>query len=104
MGGLPKKIDDSRVPLVWDEDLLLPRLPDANQHASTTMAPGGWIARINPDGSNFELIATGFRNEYDITYDRLGELFTFDADMEFDMGTPWYRPTRVCHVVSGEYG
>ena len=105
MGGLPKKIDDSRVPLVWGEDLLLPRLPDANGHASTTMAPGGWIARINPDGSNFELIATGFRNEYDVTYDRLGELFTFDADMEFDMGTPWYRPTRVCHVVSGgEYG
>jgi putative heme-binding domain-containing protein len=25
--------------------------------------------------------------------------------MEWDMGTPWYRPTRVCHVVSGgEYG
>jgi len=105
MGGLPETIDDSRVPRIWDEDLLLPRLPDANGHASTVMAPGGWIARINPDGSNFELIATGFRNEYDVTYDRHGELFTFDADMEHDMGTPWYRPTRVCHVVSGgEYG
>ena len=25
--------------------------------------------------------------------------------MEYDFNTPWYRPTRVCHVVSGaEYG
>ena len=25
--------------------------------------------------------------------------------MEYDFNTPWYRPTRVCHVVSGaEFG
>ncbi|MCA9447733.1 MAG: c-type cytochrome, partial [Candidatus Omnitrophica bacterium] len=30
---------------------------------------------------------------------------TYDADMEWDFGTPWYRPTRICHVVSGsEFG
>ncbi|MEM9660576.1 MAG: L-sorbosone dehydrogenase, partial [Planctomycetota bacterium] len=29
----------------------------------------------------------------------------FDADMEWDIGTPWYRPTRICHVVGGsDYG
>ncbi|MFT7632059.1 MAG: putative heme-binding domain-containing protein, partial [Mariniblastus sp.] len=28
-----------------------------------------------------------------------------DADMEYDFNTPWYRPTRICHVVSGaEFG
>ena len=30
-----------------------------------------------------------------------GELFTYDSDMEWDMGLPWYRPTRICHVTSG---
>jgi putative heme-binding domain-containing protein len=47
----------------------------------------------------------GFRNEYDIAFDPNGELFTYDADMEWDVNLPWYRPTRVCHVVSGaEFG
>jgi len=32
-------------------------------------------------------------------------MLTYDADMEWDMGSPWYRPTRINHVVSGgEYG
>src|SRR5205807_4671003 len=36
---------------------------------------------------------------------RHGELFNFDADMEWDMHTPRYRPTRVCLVTSGsEFG
>ena len=36
---------------------------------------------------------------------RNGDLFTYDADMEYDFNTPWYRPTRVNHVLSGgEYG
>lgn len=104
-GSLPEKIDDSRVPLVWDEDLLLPRLAESNGHASDTFAPGGWAAKIKPDGSDFEILATGFRNEFDIAYNPQGELFTFDADMEWDMGTPWYRPTRVAHITSGaEFG
>ena len=34
-----------------------------------------------------------------------GDLFTYDADMEWDMNTPWYRPTRVCLAASGsEFG
>ena len=34
-----------------------------------------------------------------------GELFAYDADMEWDVGTPWYRPTRVVHATSGsEFG
>ncbi len=33
------------------------------------------------------------------------ELFTYDSDMEFDIGVPWYRPTRINHVTSGaEFG
>jgi putative heme-binding domain-containing protein len=32
-------------------------------------------------------------------------MFTFDSDMEWDFGLPWYRPIRICHVTSGgEFG
>ncbi|HTD88746.1 MAG TPA: heme-binding protein, partial [Candidatus Binatia bacterium] len=56
-------------------------------------------------GKDWELICNGFRNEYDAAFNRNGDLFTFDADMEWDMNTPWYRPTRVCMVASGaEFG
>jgi putative heme-binding domain-containing protein len=103
--GMPSSFPHSRVPRVWDEDQLLPRMRDSNGHASTLMAPGGWIATVGPDGSDFTLLGAGFRNQFDIAYDGNGELFTFDADMEWDMGTPWYRPTRICHVTSGaEFG
>ncbi len=95
------KFDRSRDPLVWQEDQLLPRMWDANGHARGIMAPGGFIARCNPDGSDLELVASGFRNEYDFAFNQNGEMFTYDADMEWDLGLPWYRPTRVCHVASG---
>ncbi|MGK0217576.1 MAG: putative heme-binding domain-containing protein, partial [Planctomycetota bacterium] len=89
----------------WDEDLLLPRQWDANGHARGKLAPGGWIATCDPDGKNIEMVSTGYRNQYDIALNRQGELFTYDADMEWDIGSPWYRPTRVCHATSGsEYG
>ena len=97
--------EKSRVPRLWQEDQLTPRLPDAGGHAVGRMAPGGWICKTDPDGKEFELISAGFRNQYDIAFDLRGELFTFDADMEWDIGLPWYRPTRVCHVTSGsEFG
>jgi putative heme-binding domain-containing protein len=45
------------------------------------------------------------RNAYDLAFNESGDLFTFDSDMEWDVGLPWYRPTRVCHLVSGaEFG
>ncbi len=95
----------SRVPRHWSEDHLLGRMPDARGHNAERMAPGGFVASFNPDGSGLELIATGFRNEYDIAFNPLGDLFTYDADMEWDVGTPWYRPTRINHVISGaEFG
>src|SRR6185503_12288905 len=66
------KIDSSRVPLHWSEDHLLPRLWDGNGFMKGVLAPGGWIARIDPDGTNWELISTGFRNEYDAAFNRYG--------------------------------
>jgi hypothetical protein len=99
------EFEESRTPRNWDEDILLDRQWDARGHARGRMAPGGWIARVSPDGQTWELFSSGYRNEYDLAFHPDGELFTYDSDMEWDIGTPWYRPTRVCHVTSGsEFG
>jgi putative heme-binding domain-containing protein len=96
-------VDHSRVPLNWGEDNLLARIPTGFMDDS--MAPQGWIARTDKDGKTWELIASGMRNPFDIAFNRDGELFTYDADMEWDIGEPWYRPTRVNHIISGaEFG
>jgi hypothetical protein len=90
----------SRVPEIWDEDLLLPRIYGVGFMRGVP-APAGAIYKIDPDAKNWERITSGFRNPFDIAFTVDGELFTFDADMEWDIGTPFYRPTRVCHAVSG---
>lgn len=95
----------SPVPAIWGEDHLLPRMPDGRGHNRHVLAPGGIIYRVSRDGKTFSRLASGFRNIYDASVNGEGELFTYDADMEYDFNTPWYRPTRVNHVVSGgEFG
>jgi putative heme-binding domain-containing protein len=92
-------------PPVWQEDSLLPVMPDPQGHAVGVKAPGGWICRISPDGKDWTMVASGLRNSVDLAINRDGELFTYDSDMEFDIGSPWYRPTRVNHVTSAaEFG
>jgi putative heme-binding domain-containing protein len=87
------------------EDHLLPRQWDGNGHAAGILAPGGYVVRLDPDGNNCELVLAGFRNAYDIAFNADGELFTFDSDMEWDWGMPWYRPIRVNHCTSAaEFG
>ena len=81
---LPENLARSRVPMNWDEDHLLGRMPDARGHNAGRMAPGGFILSMDPNAEDLELIATGFRNEYDIALNREGELFAYDADMEWD--------------------
>ena len=99
---LPPDYTHSRVPELWAEDQLLPSLQHFMRGAE---APLGHIAQIDPEGKTWDVIATGFRNQYDAAVNREGELFTRDADMEWDLNTPWYRPTRVNHVIDGaEFG
>jgi len=99
------EVNSSKVPFDWSEDHLIKRLSDGNGFMKGVLAPGGWIAKVDPDGKNWELICTGFRNEYDAAFNHEGDLFTYDADMEWDLNTPWYRPTRICHAISGaEFG
>lgn len=89
----------------FHEDFLLTRQWDANGHAVGVLAPGGYVTRADPDGKNWELLLGGFRNSYDFDFSPAGEMFTFDSDMEWDWGLPWYRPIRILHCVSGgEYG
>ena len=99
---VPSDYTHSRVPEFWGEDQLIPSL---KYSANGSEAPLGHIAQIDPEGKTWEVVATGFRNQYDAAFNREGELFTYDADMEHDLNTPWYRPTRINHVIDGaEYG
>ena len=98
-------LEHSRLPVNWGEDNLFKPYLDARGHANEVKAPGGWVTKFNPEGTEWELISAGYRNAFDIAFNQDGELFAYDADMEWDIGMPWYRPTRVLHVTSGsEYG
>lgn len=99
------KLYRSTMPTNWSEDLLLPRMWDANGHARGKLAPGGWIASTDPDGKSWQMWSIGYRNPYDMAFNADGDLFAYDADMEWDVGSPWYRPTRVVHATRGsEFG
>lgn len=90
------------------------RRPVATEGINRLLPPGfesakhsieGWVLRFDPDGGNRELLTSGLRNSYDLAFNLAGDLFTFDSDGEWDLGTPWYRPTRICHLVGGgEFG
>lgn len=85
----------------YRDDLVLKRAEDGNGFGAGRMPPGGYIARMDLDGKNAELFSAGQRNTYDIGFNADGELFGFDSDMEWDWGTPWYRPVHVFHSVRG---
>jgi putative heme-binding domain-containing protein len=87
------------------EGELLPHYNDPTGHAAGIRAPGGEIFRSDDDGKTWKRVVAGFRNEYDFAFNADGELFTFDADMEYDVGLPWYRPVRVNHCpIGAEFG
>lgn len=99
---LPEGINSSRVPKVWQRDNLLPGL---NKTDPRTRLYAGWIANVDSTGKKWDLIAAGLRNPFDLAFNESGDLFTYDSDMEWDIGMAWYRPTRICHVTSGaEFG
>ena len=91
----------SKVPKLYDEDQILPYMTDGNGFMSDERAPGGWICKVDPEGKSWVLVSMGYRNPFDMAFNRNGDLFTYDSDMEWDVNTPWYRPTRVCLADSG---
>ncbi|HEY2342914.1 MAG TPA: heme-binding protein [Chthoniobacteraceae bacterium] len=99
--GLPDNLLPSSPHRNYAEDLILGRSEDGNGFGAGNKPPGGFIMRMDPDGKNPELYASGERNTYDIAFNADGELLAFDSDMEWDWGMPWYRPIRIYHAVSG---
>ncbi len=85
----------------YGDDLALKRMEDGNGFGAGAKPPGGYVLRMDLDGKNAELWSSGQRNNYDIAFNADGDLFGFDSDMEWDWGTPWYRPVRAFHAVRG---
>jgi putative heme-binding domain-containing protein len=99
------EMDRYLLPNTWKHDNLFPLLKDPRGHATDRKEPGGWIARVELDTQRWELVAAGFRNAFDMAFNEAGDLFAYDSDMEWDFGLPWYRSTRLCHVLMGsEFG
>ena len=89
----------------YGEDRLLPCEWDKHLFNASAKMPFGHLIRTDKDGQKWELVAGGLRNPFGIDFNETGDLFTFDADMEWDVGVPWYHPTRVLHLVpGGDYG
>ena len=98
-------LDAYKLPSNWKEDQMFPLIKDPRGHANDRYAPGGWIANLDPEGKKWELVSAGYRNAFDMAFNENGDLFVYDADMEWDFGLPWYRPTRICHATSAsEFG
>lgn len=104
---LPEDFDaaqDMRVPCMA-LDRLRPCAWDGFLFDRSATLPAGHLVRTDVTGARWEVVAAGFRNPYGIAFNEDGEAFTFDADNEGDLGAPWYRPTRINHVVEGgDYG
>jgi len=98
---LPKNLDPDSPLKNFANDQLIPNPWDNSMFDGNVELPAGHILRVNPDGSKVTLLAGGLRNPLDIAFNHEGDLFTFDADMERDVGTPWYMPTRVLQIVPG---
>ena len=64
------------------------------------------ILRMNPDGSELEVFATGFRNPYDIAFSPDGELFAVDNNADrMDADLPYLPAEELNHVREGlDYG
>ena len=63
----------------------------------------GTLMRLKPDLTGGEIYAHGMRNAYDFDFNHMGDLFTYDSDGERDISLPWYRPTRVFHLLPGSH-
>ncbi|MCA9247850.1 MAG: c-type cytochrome [Planctomycetales bacterium] len=103
---LPADFNPAESPLRdYAVDRLLPCRWNDTLFNFGVLPPAGHVIRTDEDGQRWEIVAGGFRNPFGIDFNDHGEMFTFDADMEWDAGLPWYRPCRVNHIVSGaDYG
>jgi len=59
------------------------------------------VFRFDPTGEKWECIGTDGRNGPNLSMNYLGELFTFDSDLEYLYGLPNFRPVRLNHWTPG---
>ena len=59
------------------------------------------VFRLDPDGKKWECLASGGRNPPSLGLNHAGELFSFDSDMEWHVGLPFYKPVRLNHWAIG---
>lgn len=101
---------DGKIYMIHGDSVALPKkfkdlTPSVAKFLPGDDLPNGHVIRTDKDGKNWELVCEGLRNPYGIDFNADGEMFTYDADAEFDMGAPWYRPTHIRHLVQGaDYG
>ena len=101
---------DGSIYIIHGEGIQIPdpfttRVPRPPDSGGSGRPIGGHVIRTDSAGRAWEVIASGLRNPFGIDFNAEGELFTYDADAERDQGLPWYRPTRINHIVSGgDYG
>ncbi len=86
--------DKGRTPKHWNRD-------SWEQKFTKEPFSGGWVMRADLNGKNAEYVCMGLRNCYDLAFNGHGDLFTFDSDLEFDIGLPNYRPTAIRQILSG---
>lgn len=99
----PEPLEHTRGSRPFADDQVVPRF--GRGATFSDIEPQAFTCKVSPDGKRFEMVVAGLRNHFDIAFNALGDLFTYDSDMEWDAGTPWYRPTRIYHLVSGgDYG
>lgn len=102
-GTAQPALEHTRGSRPFGDDQVIPRIGKGAAFSDTE--PQAFTCKVSPDGKHLEMVVAGLRNHFDIAFNALGDLFTYDSDMEWDSGTPWYRPTRIYQLVSGgEYG
>jgi len=85
----------------WEEDTFLDPIDDPNDRAVGLSATGGWVARMNRDGTGWQRVTIGMRDARDLAVAPDGDVFVFDSDADGDIGAPWYRPARICLATPG---
>ena len=101
-GGKIYAIFGDSVEQPTDAEYLPPLVPHPDDIQKTQ---NGFVARTDAQGESWEIVTRGLRNPYGIAFNGVCDMFTYDADAEYDMGSSWYRPTRVLHLLpGGDYG
>jgi len=100
---LNERINPESLILDDQESQLLPYLPDFG--LSQRAGVHSNVERFDPATGMFTIVTGGNRNAYDLAYNLDGEAFSFDSDMEPEIGVPWYREVRSVHwIPGGNYG